>query len=194
MAWLSNGIARRKAAQVLGRQLLFETGVEGEVAGADNELAHLYSRDGSEGGLKGIHYSRRFQRQARSCPRPYSGPWIEPDRPKEVHQVVSCIDDRHRASPARGSTFDFDRETGHGKTGRWQLLEIVQLFRYGNSRWWRPGLVALPNQARIFRLGVSLRGVNERRVPAPASMPVNRTPRSSRCIVASYPMPQPEVT
>ena len=41
MAWLSNGMARRKAAQVFGASVLLETSLEREVPGMNNELAHL---------------------------------------------------------------------------------------------------------------------------------------------------------
>ncbi len=51
------------------------------------------------------------------------------------------------------------------------------------------GLVSLPDDRGIMGLRIALSGVNERRVPLTASVPVMRTPRSVRNKVASRPMP-----
>src|SRR6266404_1859593 len=81
--------------------------------------------------------------------------------------AVSLIDDSHRPGPARRGSFDLDRKTGDGETGRRQLLEVVQLFDVAVADL-APGLVAFPDQTGIPGLGVSLRGIDEGCVPAPA--------------------------
>src|SRR6266478_32043 len=78
-----------------------------------------------------------------------------------------AIDDRHRPCPARRSALDLDRKARHGETGRRQKLQIVQLFDMAVADV-ASGLVALPDQAGIPGLGELFRGVDERRIPAPA--------------------------
>src|SRR5438552_270991 len=81
--------------------------------------------------------------------------------------AVSRVEDRHRPGPAGGRAFDLDRKTGDGETGRRQLLEVVQLFDVAVADV-APGLVTFPDQAGVPGFGVFLRGVDKRRVPAPA--------------------------
>src|SRR5665647_159559 len=102
-----------------------------------------------------------------ACPGRYPG-WIAV-RVKKTRQPKdsSAVDDRHGAGPARRRAFDLDRETRHGETGRRQLLEIVQLFDVAIADV-PPGLVAFPDQAGVFGLGILLCSVDERCVPAPA--------------------------
>src|SRR5882757_11063431 len=77
------------------------------------------------------------------------------------------VKDRHRAGPACRGTLDLHRKTRHHEAGRRQLLEIMQLFDMAIADV-AAGLVAFPNHAGIPGLGIFLRGVDERRVPAPA--------------------------
>src|ERR1700675_4595442 len=82
-------------------------------------------------------------------------------------EAASAVQNRDRPGPARGCALDLDRETRHGESGRGQLLEIVQLFDVAIADV-AARLVAFPDQAGILGFGVFLRGIDERRVPAPA--------------------------
>src|SRR5437879_10246302 len=81
--------------------------------------------------------------------------------------AVSRVEDSHRTGPAGGRAFDLDRETGDGETGRRQLLEVMQLLDVAIADV-ASGLVTFPDQTGVPGLGVFLRGVDKRRVPAPA--------------------------
>src|ERR1700752_708446 len=77
-----------------------------------------------------------------------------------------AIENGDGTGPAGGGALDLYRETRHHETSRGQELEIVQLLDVAIADM-AAGLVAFPDQARVLCLGVSLRGVNERRIPAP---------------------------
>src|SRR5689334_23116060 len=79
----------------------------------------------------------------------------------------SALQNRNRARPSGRSALDLHGEARHLEPGRRQLFEIVQLLEMAIADM-AAGLVAFPDQAGVFRLGVFLRGVNERGVPAPA--------------------------
>src|SRR6266446_2418933 len=81
--------------------------------------------------------------------------------------AVSLIDDSHRPGPARRGSFDLDRKTGDGETGRRQLLEVVQLFDVAVADL-APGLLTFPDQAGVPGFGVFLRRVDAWRIPARA--------------------------
>src|ERR1700676_5306507 len=89
-------------------------------------------------------------------------PWSRADV-----SAVSPVDDSHRPGPACGGAFDLDRKAGDGEAGRGQLLEVVQLFDVAVADV-APGLVTFPDQTGVPGFGVFLRGIDERRVPAPA--------------------------
>src|ERR1700732_3073979 len=78
-----------------------------------------------------------------------------------------AVEHGDRPGPARRSALDLDRKTRHGETGRRQKLQIVQLFDVAVADV-ASGLVALPDQAGIAGLGELFRGIDERRIPAPA--------------------------
>jgi hypothetical protein len=78
-----------------------------------------------------------------------------------------AVDDRDRPRPSRRGALDLHRKAGHREPGRRQKFQIVQFFDVAVADV-PPGLVALPDQAGIFGLGEFLRGMDERRVPAPA--------------------------
>src|SRR6185312_12606037 len=80
---------------------------------------------------------------------------------------VLPVENRDRPRPAGGGALDLYWKARHHKTGRRQLLQIVQLLNVAIADV-TPGLVAFPDQARIPGLGIFLRGIDKGRVPTPA--------------------------
>jgi 4-carboxymuconolactone decarboxylase len=97
---------------------------------------------------------------------------------------VDPIEDRHRARPAGRGAADLVREAADGEAVRRQGLQVVQLLEVAVADV-AAGLVAFPDQAwrRAFRRtsGRCTNGASQLQ----ASVPVRRTPRSSRYMVAS---------
>src|SRR6185436_16252974 len=58
----------------------------------------------------------------------------------------SAVENGNRPCPARRGALDLHREARHHEAGRWQLLEIVQLFDVAIADM-AAGLVAFPDQA-----------------------------------------------
>ena len=71
------------------------------------------------------------------------------------------------------------REAGHLEPVGGQRLQVVQLLDVGVADG-AAGAMAFPDDRRVVVLGVAPRGEGERRVQLQASVPVSRTPRSSR--------------
>ena len=76
------------------------------------------------------------------------------------------VEDRHRAGPPRRGGVHLHREAGHFEPVGGQRLQVVQLLDVGVADG-ASGAVAFPDDRRVVVLGVALRGVGERRVPAP---------------------------
>src|SRR6478736_8439768 len=77
------------------------------------------------------------------------------------------VEDRDRPGPARRGALDLHRKARHHEPGRRQLFEIMQFLDMSIADV-AAGLVAFPDQAGISGLGIFFRGMDERRVPAPA--------------------------
>ena len=99
--------------------------------------------------------------------------------------VSRVVEDRHRAGPAGRGAADLVRETRDEEAARRQHFEVVQLLEVAVADV-APGLVAFPDQrrrrgSRRISCAVCTKGASQLQ----ASVPVRRTPRSSRYMVAS---------
>jgi hypothetical protein len=97
-----------------------------------------------------------------------------------------------RVQPGR-SAADLDREAAHREPVWRQGFEVVQLFEVAIADL-AARLVPLPDQPGIAAGGRFSRLCTKGASQLQPSVPVSRTPRSSRYSVASRPMPQPAET
>src|SRR5882757_2029033 len=81
-----------------------------------------------------------------------------------------AVENGDRPGPAGRGPLDLDRKARDGEAGRGQQFEVVQLFDVAIADV-AAGLVAFPDQAGVLGLSVLLRGIDERRIPAPAVDP-----------------------
>lgn len=94
-------------------------------------------------------------------------------------RIELFVHNRNGAGPSGRRAADLNREAANRKTTRRRRLQIVQFLQMTVADL-VPSLVPLPDQPGIAGLGIAFFCVQERESQLQPSVPVRRTPRSSR--------------